>query len=52
MTRSFSCSLGKALPVRDSVQPPKIKAIPVLLHTSEEPMADISRAHLYTVFTF
>ena len=45
-------SLREIWPIRDTVQPPKVKAIPFLLHASEEPMADISRAHLYTVFTF
>lgn len=33
-------------PVRGTVQP-QVKAIPVLLHASEEPLANISRAHLY-----
>lgn len=37
---------------RNTVQPPKVKAVSVSLHTSKEPMADSSRAHLHTTLTF
>lgn len=37
---------------RDTVQPLKVKAIPVSLHTSKEPMADSSTAQLHTILTF